>query len=102
MAIAGKIARRSFDSSMDKPAIHMVSAWANRNRLLLAPVKVEEKSKEIEAIGTQKKIAQRIREGKAERPARERETVPGWRPKEEPSRCALRFAYHGGEGRRQI
>ena len=84
MAIAGKIARRSFDSSMDKPAIHMVSAWANRNRLLLAQVKVEDQSKEIEgciitidAIGTRKKIAQRIREGKSERPARERVTVPG-------------------------
>jgi hypothetical protein len=27
IAIGGKTARRSFDSSKDKPAIHMVSAW---------------------------------------------------------------------------
>jgi predicted transposase YbfD/YdcC len=56
IAIDGKAARRSFDSSKGKSAIHMVSAWANKNRLVLAQVKV----------GTQKKIAQRIREGKAE------------------------------------
>ena len=45
IAIDGKTARRSFDSSKGKSAIHMVSAWANKNRLVLAQVKVEDKSK---------------------------------------------------------
>lgn len=66
IAIDGKTVRGSFDSSRDKPAIHMVSAWANRNRLVLAQVKVEDKSNCIEAMGTQKKIAQRIGAGTAD------------------------------------
>ena len=48
--IDGKTARRSHDRSNDKPAIHMVSAWANRAGLTLAQQKVDEKSNEITAI----------------------------------------------------
>lgn len=48
--IDGKTLRRSYDSGSDKAAIHMVSAWASENRLVLGQVKTEEKSNEINAI----------------------------------------------------
>ena len=79
IAIDGKELRRSMDGSLGKRAIHMVSAWANENRLVLAQQKVDEKSNEITAIpallemleiagciitidamGCQKEIAQQI------------------------------------------
>jgi predicted transposase YbfD/YdcC len=79
IAIDGKTARRSHDRANGKPAIHMVSAWAVRNRLILGQVKTEDKSNEITAIpellklldingcvvttdamGCQKKIAKQI------------------------------------------
>lgn len=50
IAIDGKTLRHSYDSSLDKGAIHMVSAWASANRLVLGQVKVNEKSNEITAI----------------------------------------------------
>ena len=50
VAIDGKTLRHSFDRAASKAAIHMVSAWANRNRLVLGQVKVEDKSNEITAI----------------------------------------------------
>lgn len=50
VAIDGKTLRRSFDRASSKTAIHMVSAWANRNRLVLGQVKVDDKSNEITAI----------------------------------------------------
>ena len=50
MAIDGKTLRHSYDKGNKKGAIHMVSAWASQNRLVLAQVKVEEKSNEITAI----------------------------------------------------
>ena len=50
IAIDGKKLRRSHDKSFGKSAIHMVSAWASENRLVLAQVKVDEKSNEITAI----------------------------------------------------
>ncbi len=50
IALDGKTVRRSHDRSAGKKAIHMVSAWASANRLVLAQVKVEEKSNEIPAI----------------------------------------------------
>ncbi|MCK5323760.1 MAG: ISAs1 family transposase [Desulfobulbaceae bacterium] len=37
--IDGKTLRRSHDSGSDKAAIHMVSAWASENRLVLGQVK---------------------------------------------------------------
>ncbi len=50
VAIDGKTVRRSFDKAGKKAAIHMVSAWAAENRLVLGQVKTEEKSNEITAI----------------------------------------------------
>lgn len=50
VAIDGKTLRRSYDSASDKPAIHMVSAWASANSLVLGQLKTEEKSNEITAI----------------------------------------------------
>jgi len=79
VAIDGKCLRRSIDSSSKKAAIHLVSAWAQQNRLVLGQVKVDDKSNEITAIpkllerldiagavitidamGCQKKIAEQI------------------------------------------
>lgn len=50
IAIDGKTARRSGDKKGGKTAIHMVSAFAARQRLVLGQVKVAEKSNEIVAI----------------------------------------------------
>ncbi|MCP4721239.1 MAG: ISAs1 family transposase [Desulfobacteraceae bacterium] len=79
IAIDGKTLRRSHDSTNDKKAIHMISAWAASNQVVLGQLKTEEKSNEIKAIpyllklldisgciitidamGTQKKIAKTI------------------------------------------
>ena len=79
IAIDGKTLRRSHDHAVGKKALHMVSAWALENRLVLAQVATEEKSNEITAIplllqqlalagclvtidamGTQTKIAEQI------------------------------------------
>lgn len=79
IAIDGKTLRRSHNKSDDKKAIHMVSAWASSNQVVLGQLKTDEKSNEITAIphllklldisgciitidamGTQKKIAQTI------------------------------------------
>lgn len=85
IAIDGKSVRRSYDQGKGKGAIHMVSAWANENRLVLGQVKVADKSNEITAIpkllnildiagcivtidamGAQKAIAQQIVEQDAD------------------------------------
>ncbi len=50
VSIDGKTLRRSYDTNSNKPAIHMVSAWANNCGLVLAQLKTEEKSNEITAI----------------------------------------------------
>jgi predicted transposase YbfD/YdcC len=50
VAIDGKTLRRSHDRRLGKNAIHMVSAWASANHLLLGQVKVDQKSNEITAI----------------------------------------------------
>ena len=79
IAIDGKTLRRSHDRSNNKKAIHMISAWASSNQVVLGQLKTEEKSNEITAIpqllklidisgciitidamGTQKKIAKTI------------------------------------------
>ena len=79
IAIDGKTLRRSHDHAAGKKALHMVSAWAVENRLVLAQLATEEKSNEITAIpvllrqlalagcivtidamGTQTKIAEQI------------------------------------------
>jgi len=48
--IDGKTLRRSHDKALGKKAIHMVSAWAVENQLVLGQVKVDDKSNEITAI----------------------------------------------------
>ena len=50
IAIDGKQLRRSHDAASGKAAIHMVSAWAATNRLVLGQRKVDDKSNEITAI----------------------------------------------------
>jgi predicted transposase YbfD/YdcC len=85
IAIDGKTVRRSHDQTIGKEAIHIVSAWASLNGVVLGQRKVEAKSNEITAIpellrllnvsgclvtidamGCQKKIAQAIRDAKAD------------------------------------
>lgn len=50
VAIDGKTLRRSHDRGAGLGALHMVSAWATENRLVLGQVATEEKSNEITAI----------------------------------------------------
>ena len=50
IAIDGKTLRRSHDQEAGKKALHLVSAWAVENRLVLAQLATEEKSNEITAI----------------------------------------------------
>ena len=85
VAIDGKTLRRSYDRRSAKAAIHMVSAWATHNRVVLGQLKTEAKSNEITAIpallrvldvsgcivtidamGCQRAIAQQIVEQEAE------------------------------------
>lgn len=82
IAIDGKTLRRSFDRRNGKSALHLVSAWATTNHLTLGQVATSEKSNEITAIpalleildsngaiitidamGCQKEIAAKIRDG---------------------------------------
>lgn len=85
IAIDGKTVRGSRDKRNGRSAIHMVSAWASENQLVLGQIKVDDKSNEITAIpelldalfiensiitidamGCQKSIAEKIREKKAD------------------------------------
>ena len=50
VAADGKTLRRSFDTSSSRAAIHMVSAWACDQKLVLGQRKVDDKSNEITAI----------------------------------------------------
>ena len=50
IAIDGKTARGSRDRRRGRHALHMVSAWGSRNRLVLGQEATEEKSNEITAI----------------------------------------------------
>jgi hypothetical protein len=50
VAIGGKKLRGSYDRSSHKAAIHMVSAWATENHLVLGQRQVNAKSNEITAI----------------------------------------------------
>ena len=79
IAIDGKTSRRSHDRAKDRSPLHLVSAWATKQRLVLGQEATEAKSNEITAIplllerlelrgalvtidamGTQTKIAQKI------------------------------------------
>jgi predicted transposase YbfD/YdcC len=85
VAIDGKTVRHSYDKTLGKAAIHMVSAWASETGLVLGQCKVDDKSNEItaipellrlldvsgcivtiDALGCQKSIAQTIRDEKAD------------------------------------
>ena len=50
VAIDGKTARRSYDRSSGKQALHMVHAWATHNRVVLGQYNTDEGSNEITAI----------------------------------------------------
>ena len=50
VAIDGKALRRSFANGASKRAIHLVSAWASENGVVLGQRKVDTKSNEITAI----------------------------------------------------
>jgi predicted transposase YbfD/YdcC len=82
IAIDGKTLRRSFDHAAGKTALHLVSAWATEQHLVLGQVAVDSKSNEItaipkllelldvsgamvsiDALGCQKEIAAKIRSG---------------------------------------
>ncbi|WP_319423409.1 ISAs1 family transposase [Pleurocapsa sp. FMAR1] len=83
--IDGKTVRGSYDRNGEQRALHLVSAWASKNRLFLGQVRVQQKSNEITAIpallelldisgciitidamGTQTEIAHRIQAQGAE------------------------------------
>ena len=50
VALDGKTLRRSHDRANGKAAVHLVSAWASANRLVLGQVAVADKSNEITAL----------------------------------------------------
>jgi predicted transposase YbfD/YdcC len=50
VAIDGKTIRGSHDTALGRSALHMVSAWASANRIVLAQQAVNSKSNEITAI----------------------------------------------------
>jgi len=50
IAMDGKTVRRSHDRTNGKEAIHLVSAWATHNGVVMGQVKVDDKSNEITAI----------------------------------------------------
>ena len=50
IAVDGKKLRHSYDKASGKAAIHMVSAWATANEVVLGQTKVDDKSNEITAI----------------------------------------------------
>jgi predicted transposase YbfD/YdcC len=83
--IDGKTLRRPFDSAGGQSPLHLVSAWAAENRLVLGALPVDDKSHEITAIpklleileltgaivtidamGCQKEIAAKVREKEAD------------------------------------
>jgi predicted transposase YbfD/YdcC len=85
IAVDGKTSRRSHNKKRGQAAIHMVSAFAARQRLVLGQVKVADKSNEIiaipalldmmaiegaiitiDAMGCQRNIAQKIIDKKAD------------------------------------
>ncbi len=48
--VDGKTLKGSYDKRSNKAAIHMVSAWASSNGIVLGQIKTDEKSNEITAI----------------------------------------------------
>ena len=85
IAIDGKELRGSYDREAGTKSLHLVSAWSTESQLVLAQTKVSSKSNEITAIpilldildiqgaiitidamGTQKKIAEQIYQANAD------------------------------------
>ncbi|NEQ84870.1 MAG: ISAs1 family transposase [Moorea sp. SIO2I5] len=52
MSIDGKILKQSYDRNQNQKALHVVSAWAKSNQLVLGQQKVKAKSNKITAIPT--------------------------------------------------
>lgn len=96
VAVDGKSICGSRDASKNKKALHVVSAWAAENGLVLGELATDEKSNEITAIpqllkmlelsgcivtidamGTQKEIAKTIYEAKADYILTVKENQPG-------------------------
>jgi predicted transposase YbfD/YdcC len=96
VAIDGKTLRHSYDAQDSRASIHMVSAWASQNSLVLGQLKTDAKSNEITAIpqlldalelagclvtidamGCQKKIAAKIVEKGADYLLALKENHPG-------------------------
>jgi hypothetical protein len=50
IALDGKTVRGSGCKNRGVPALHLVSAWASKNRMMLGQIKTEDKSNEITAI----------------------------------------------------
>ena len=50
VAIDGKVLRRSFDTASGRSPLHMVSAWACEQQLVLGQIATEAKSNEITAV----------------------------------------------------
>ena len=50
VSLDGKTLRRSYDTGSGKAAVHMVNAWAVKNRLVLGPFHCEESLEEIAII----------------------------------------------------
>src|SRR5262245_20562121 len=50
VSIDGQTLRHAFDQATATPAIHMVSAWASANRLVLGQLQVDEQSNDITAM----------------------------------------------------
>src|SRR3954452_7144187 len=50
VAIDGKVLRRSFDSASGQAPLHMISAWACEQQLVLGQIATEAKSNEISAV----------------------------------------------------
>ena len=82
IAVDGKTQRRSHDRKKGVKALHMVSPWACGNGVVLGQVKTDEKSNEttafpqlleklelsgcivtVDAMGCQREVANRVREG---------------------------------------
>ena len=85
VALDGKTIRRSHDHASGRSALHLISAWSSENHLVLGQRKVDGHSNEItalpallelltlqgctvtiDAMGTQKQIAKKIRECEAD------------------------------------
>ena len=115
IALDGKTLRRSHDRKRGVKALHMVSAWACRNAVVLGQVKTDEKSNEItavpqlleklelkgcivtlDAMGCQRAIAKQVKEGAGEYVL----AVKGNQPQleREVRRYAGEAGIRGGEG----